>query len=146
MHLTRRPRHYRLNPESIRLPLIALIDVVLFLLLYFVISTSYEAEERELGTTLATEGASGSTITPEVVTILWSDGSARYRIDALEYADRASLTVALRALPVDTGLVISAAADAPVQVTAGAVQAGRDAGFTRISFKVAPPAPMPAVP
>ena len=139
MHLTRRPRHYRLNPESIRLPLIALIDVVLFLLLYFVIATSYEAEERELGTTLATEGGAPSTATPEVVTSLWSDATARYRLDALEYADRASLTAALQVLPRETGLVISAAADAPVEVTAGAVQAARDAGFTRISFKVAPP-------
>jgi biopolymer transport protein ExbD len=54
-----RKQSRRLDPASLRLPLIALIDVVLFLLFYFIIAGNLAAEEGELASTLKT--SSGGT-------------------------------------------------------------------------------------
>jgi biopolymer transport protein ExbD len=63
MRMTSRRRTGLLELSEMRLPLIALIDVILFLLMYFLLAGSMEAEERELAATLgsgrATAGDSG---------------------------------------------------------------------------------------
>ena len=52
MRIAARRRAGLLEPSEMRLPLIALIDVILFLLMYFLLAGSLEAEERELPTAL----------------------------------------------------------------------------------------------
>ncbi len=136
-------RPSRLDPGSIRLSLIALIDVVLFLLFYFVISYSVSAEESQLATGFAKPGQSDSPMEPQVVIVSQVQERTEFRIGSHQFTDRAQLTELLRTLPKEPGVVIKAAPDAPVSATAAAVQAGRDAGFTNVRFAISA---APAVP
>ena len=52
MRMAARRNSGLLELAEMRLPLIALIDVILFLLMYFLLAGSLEAEERELATHL----------------------------------------------------------------------------------------------
>ena len=61
-------------------------------------------------------------------------GKARFRIGDRTALDRASLIAILRELPREAGLVITAAGEAPVSITATAIQSAKDAGFTKVSY------------
>lgn len=141
MHLAR-GRSPRFELEAVRLPLIALIDVVLFLLFYFVISYSPTGEERELGTALATVGAPSTAgdaaARPQVLKVGWLDDRPAFRVGDEVITESAALTHLLRTLPREAGIVVMAASDAPVEATAAAVQAGKDAGFEKISYAIMP--------
>jgi biopolymer transport protein ExbD len=129
-------RPSRLDPTGIRLPLIALIDVVLFLLFYFVISYSVAAEESELATGFARPGQSSSALEPQVVMVSQTAAGAEYRIGTHRFAERAGLVAFLRTLPKEAGVVVKATPETPVEITVGAVQAGKDAGFANVRFAV----------
>jgi biopolymer transport protein ExbD len=128
-----------------RLPLVALIDVVLFLLLYFVVSYSVSGEERELGVALATigtgmqAGAAGSEPRPQMVLVRWAGEGPEFRVGSDVVAGGRALVALLEGLPKEPGMVVAAAADAPVEATAAAIQAGRDAGFEKISYAIVGP-------
>jgi biopolymer transport protein ExbD len=137
MRMQRRGRRGagRIGPESIRLNIIALVDVVFLLLLYFIMAGTVAGEEARLGTTLATQGASASAgVRPQRLTVGWVDGAPRWQIGERVLTDRAALRAVLRELPREAGLVVMPDPDAPLEATAGAVQAARDVGFTRISY------------
>lgn len=135
MKLSRTSR--RLDPASLRLPLIALIDVVLFLLLYFIFAGSLAAEERELAVALKTEGG-GSAATrdlqPQIVNVEGSGTGVVYRLGDRTFSDRADLRAAVSQLPREVGIVVRVADNAPVWAAAAAVQVCHDAGFTKISY------------
>lgn len=124
----------RLDPESIRLPLIALIDVVLFLLFYFVISFSLSVEEKELQAGVAMPGPATSELAPQILEVWWPDGRAEFRLGEQAMRDRAQLAALLRSLPKEPGLIVRSSPEAPVEALAAAVQAARDAGFLRVSY------------
>jgi len=144
MYIARRGRA-RLELESMRLPLVALIDVVLFLLFYFVVSYSVSGEERELSVALATltsgaqGGAGGSEAKAQVVLVRWAGEGPEFRVGPDVVAETRALVALLEGLPKEPGMVIAAAADAPVEATAAAIQAGRDAGFEKISYAIVGP-------
>lgn len=134
-----------LQLSEMRLPLIALIDVILFLLMYFLLAGSLEGEERELAAALAAgqQGQSqGSGFTPQVVEVTSAGGAVQYRIGVRTVGSRDALAEALRALPREPGVTVRVADDVPVAGAAAAVQACRDAGFTRIAYQ--PPRAPPA--
>jgi hypothetical protein len=97
-----------------------------------------EAEERELAATLgsgrATAGDSGG-FTPQVVDVTMSNGSTSYRIGTRTFAGRDALRDAIRPLPKEPGVVVRVADDVTVEGAASALQACRDAGFTRIAYQ-----------
>ena len=138
MRMTSRRRTGLLELSEMRLPLIALIDVILFLLMYFLLAGSMEAEERELAATLgsgrATAGDSGG-FTPQVVDVTMANGSTTYRIGTRTFAARDALRDAIRSLPKEPGVVVRVADDVTVEGAASALQACRDAGFTRIAYQ-----------
>lgn len=117
-----------------RLPLIALIDVVLFLLFYFVISFSISAEERELAAAVASPGRSASPLLSQVVRVELADGKPQYLIGGRVFADREALTGLLRTLPKEPGVIVKSSAEVPIEAIAAAAQAARDAGFPNISY------------
>ena len=127
--------------EIIRLPLVALIDVCLFLLLYFMIAGTFAGEESALATTIAGArsggGGSGSTLSVQVLRVRSTPGKGsgvEYTIGARLMGDRASLLEVLRALPKEVGMVIKVDDEAPVEAAAGAIQACKDAGFTKVTY------------
>jgi biopolymer transport protein ExbD len=136
-----------LELSEMRLPLIALIDVILFLLMYFLLAGSLEAEERELAATLG----SGSTVagdsggfTPQVIDVTWDGRRVAFRIGARPPMGRDAMAEILRGLPKEPGIVLRVSDAVPVADAAGALQACRDAGFTRIAYQ--PARALPAQP
>jgi biopolymer transport protein ExbD len=121
-----------------RLPLVALVDVVLFLLLYFLIAGTMGGEETHLGATLASDrrggGASGVGLSSQVIRIEAEGGGVVYRLGGRTITDRKELGVLLAQLPKEPGVVIRAGDTVPVEAAAAALQVAQDAGFTRVSY------------
>lgn len=137
MKLSRTRR--RLDPASIRLPLIALIDVILFILLYFMLAGTLADAEADLATTLRTEkGGAPATadMTPQTLYVesAGAAGSAQFRVGERVAADRDSLVRVLTQLRKEMGLIIRVKGDVPVSAAAAAIQAAKDAGFAKVSY------------
>lgn len=127
----------RLEPSMIRLPIIALIDVMLFLLLYFIFSGALEAEERELATAIKAEAKAGRgrpELNTQYVDVVPVGTGFEFRIGSHRTAHRAELTAILRQLPTFQGAVLRVSDDVPVSAAATAAQACKDAGFTKVSY------------
>lgn len=138
MRMTARRNSGLLELSEMRLPLIALIDVILFLLMYFLLAGSLESEERELAATLGSgspvAGDSGG-FTAQVVEVGWDGRRAVFRIGARPSMGRDAMVEVLRALPKEPGVVVRVSDAVPVSDAAGALQACRDAGFTRVAYQ-----------
>lgn len=134
--MTFRASNRRRPPAPMRLPLIALIDVVLFLLFYFIIAGSLSGVESSLAAAIGTEskGRAGADLAPQVLQVETSPGGIRYRIGDRTMTDRATLVALLKKLPQRTGIVVKVAGDAPVSAAATALQSCKDAGFTKVSY------------
>jgi len=132
-----------LDPAEMRLPLIALIDVILFLLMYFLFAGNLESEERELAAALAAERATASTsaLAPQVVEVVRLGGAEVYRLGARVIEGKSALAELIAALPKEPGLVVRADDGVSVGAVAAATQAARDAGFEKITYQ-----PKPGVP
>lgn len=121
-----------------KLPLIALIDVVLFLLLYFLIAGTLANPESQLSAALTADrkgGGQGSALTAQVLKVeVAKDGATRYVIGQRAVADRETLVSVLQSLPKPPGIVIKVADEATVAGAATALQAAKDAGFTKVSY------------
>ena len=134
MNFTRRRTQ---GTDIIRLPLAALIDVVFFLLLYFIMAGTLAAAEGELPMTLSTgkrAAGSGSDYSTQVLHVQSEGGKAVYQLGTRIIHNQKELTDLLAKLPKEPGIVVRAADEAPVQWTAAALQAARDAGFERVSY------------
>lgn len=140
MRMHSQARSGLLQLTEMRLPLIALIDVILFLLMYFLLAGTLEAEERELASTLGsgrdTTGDTGG-FTPQVIDAVFTAGGTQFRLATRTARNRDALTELLRLLPREPGIVVRVADDVPVGDAAAALQACRDAGFTKIAYQPA---------
>lgn len=120
-----------------RLPLVALIDVVLFLLFYFMVAGTLSAEESELSTTLGTDGkgrlVSGD-LQPQIVQLRMQNGRAVYAIGDRAVDTAAGLSALLAQLPREAGVLVRAAGDVPVGDSAAAIQACKDVGFVKVTY------------
>ncbi len=120
-----------------RLPLVALIDVVLFLLIYFIMVGNLAPVEQNLETALRTDRkASGdsSNLVPQIVSVDAAAGKATYQIGERVIADKGTLASVLGGLNKDAGVVVRVSGRAPVWAAAAAVQACKDAGFLKVSY------------
>lgn len=119
-----------------RLPLVALIDVVLFVLLFFVASSDLTVDESELPSALRGEasGKGQSAVLPQIVSVELSGESTVFRMNDRTFASRDALAAVLRQLPKENGVFVRVRGDVRVEGAAAALQAARDAGFTRISY------------
>ena len=130
-------RAHLLDPAEMRLPLVALIDVILFLLMYFLFAGNLESEERELAAALAAERASASTsaLVPQVVEVVRLGSAEAYRVGARVIETKSALAEVISSLPREPGLVVRAEDGVSVGAVAAATQAARDAGFDRITYQ-----------
>ncbi|GJQ30331.1 MAG: hypothetical protein HBSAPP03_22150 [Phycisphaerae bacterium] len=126
------------GPTAIpRLPLVAFIDVILFLLLYFVFVADLTPEEQHLPSALRTEGPGQGTSSGLLPQVLWVEsvgGRARYRMGDRVMESRASLDALLNGLPKAAGLVVKVQGDVSVEAAASALASGKQAGFSKISY------------
>jgi biopolymer transport protein ExbD len=135
MRFTSRSRDL-LGRHTMRLQLIAMIDVVLFILLYFMLSSSFAADERTLESALGVEGrgGSGASLAPQVVEVDARDGAAVYIIGDRTAKDREGLESILSLLPKEQGVFVKVKGTVPVEAAAVALQAATNAGFRKISY------------
>jgi biopolymer transport protein ExbD len=127
----------RFSIERVRLPIVPLVDVILFLLIYFVMAGTMAAEEAELAAALKTERQSagpGTDLSPQIVLVEAPGGAVRFRIGERTFANRASLANVLGQLPKENGVIVKVGGEAPVEAAAGALQACKDAGFQKVSY------------
>lgn len=128
----------RFQPEKVRLPLVALIDVVFFLLIYFVIAGTMAGEEAQLAAALRADkqgAGKGSDLSPQLLFVEpGATGKARFRIGERQTEDRLSLTAILKQLPRENGVIMRVASGVTVEAAAAALQATRDAGFVKVSY------------
>lgn len=124
-----------------RLPLVALIDVVLFMLLYFLVAGTLASPESQLSSAITADragGGKGSALTAQILRIDRTAGgdslSARFTIGGRTVTDRDSLREVLRSLPKEPGVVVRVADDVAVSAAATAIQIAKDVGFTKVSY------------
>jgi len=127
----------RLDPTSIRLPLIALIDVILFLLMYFIFAGSLDAQEAELATAIKTERRSTAAfkdLDVQHIYISAADGTVEFRLGSRVVGTKQELVAILAELPNSEGAVLHVKDDVPVEAAVAAAQACKDTGFTKVSY------------
>jgi biopolymer transport protein ExbD len=119
------------------LPITALIDCVFLLLVYFLITSRLTPPESQLPSSLASErrsAAGASSLQPQVLRLISEGGRVTFVLGDRRLATQATLTNILSQLPKENGLFVRVPDDVPVEGAASALQAARDAGFTRISY------------
>ena len=132
-----RPRH-RDEPE---INLIAFIDVLLVVLIFLMLSTTY-SKFTELQLTLPVADAEQQRDRPkEIIVSVASDG--RYAVNKQAVDDRSvnTVTAALSgaaAAGKDSVVIISADANAPHQSVVTVMEAARHAGLSQITFATQP--------
>jgi biopolymer transport protein ExbD len=132
-------KHDHGAPAKNRLVLVALVDVVLFLLMYFMFAGTLTPPEADLSAGIgrsSTSGGSAGILTPQVLTVQKSasGGVPEYRIGARVMTSEAALLDVLKALPKGTGVFVKVMGDVPIEAAAAALQACKDAGFDRVSY------------
>ena len=122
-------------PEEPEINLIPFIDVLLVILIFLMLTTTY-SKFTELQVTLPTASADAARDRPkEIVVAVAADG--RYAVNKQPLACNSVEVVAnaLRAVAAkDSVLIISADAAAPVQAAVTAMDAARRVGLTQITF------------
>jgi biopolymer transport protein ExbD len=123
--------------SSARLPMTPMIDVVFLLLIYFLVTATLTPSESQLSAALQAEQTSSgwlADLQPQVVRVELIDGRPGYRIGSRVLTSKEDLTALLANLPTEGGVFIRVANDVPVSAAAAAIQAAKDAGFTKVSY------------
>lgn len=139
MNLQRRRRHREMS--LIRLPLVALIDVVLFMLMYFVMAGTLSGSEATLASALGADrggAGTGQKLAAQIIDVIPDGDRTVFRIGGRALADRAALADVVSRLPTAPGIIVRVSDRAPVSAAAAALQIARDAGFRRVSYVPGP--------
>ena len=131
----RKPRRGR---EGAALAMASLIDVVFLLLAFFLVTSMVTSREDRLSPNLQIDhdAASGEQqdFIPQVLEVMLGDSGAIFRLAQRDFEDRATLVEALEELPKDPGLFVRVHSGPTVADAAFAIQCGRDAGFTEVTY------------
>ena len=121
--------------EEPEINLIPFIDVLLVILIFLMLTTTY-SKFTELQITLPTANADASRDRPkEIVVAVSADGRYAVNKQPLEVRDVDAVAAALRGVAAkDSVLIISADATAPVQAVVTVMDAARREGLTQITF------------
>ena len=128
-------RFRRHEPDEPEINLIPFIDVLLVILIFLMLTTTY-SKFTELQVTLPTANADTSRDRPkEIVVAVAADGRYAVNKQPLEQRDVESVARVLRGVAAkDSILIISADATAPVQAVVTVMDAARREGLTQITF------------
>ena len=117
------------------LPMTSMIDVVFLLLIFFMVTASFSADEEQLSTTLGADGAGAQTnLQPQIVRVRDQQGVTLYEIGSRRLQTVNSLRNVLNALPKEQGVVFRVSDSVPIADVAAAMQAAFDAGFTKRTY------------
>ncbi len=132
-----RPRGARSRRGAVRLELTSMIDVIFLLLVYFILSTTYQAPESQLTPALRTQSdASGRSAdtTPQIVDVGIIAGSPGFSIGSRLARTKDELRAILRGLSREEGVIIRGSPAADVGLVAAALQACRDENFAKVTY------------
>jgi biopolymer transport protein ExbD len=132
-----RVRPTRRRAERITLHLASMVDVVFLLLIYFMVTTVLTRPEDRLSSLLQTQrsgDAAASDFEPQILDVVVRDGSPVYQIGSAVARTRGELGAALAGMHRPSGLFVRVADNVPVGFAVGAIQAGRDAGFEKVTY------------
>lgn len=116
-------------------PMTSMIDVVFLLLIFFMITASFSADEDRLSAAIGTEGGgAASTLQPQIVSVKDVNGVTVYEIGSHRLRTVRSLENVLVALPKEQGVVFRVGDGVPIQDAAAALQAAHNAGFIKRSY------------
>jgi len=127
----------RFEIEKVRLTLIALIDVVLFLLLYFMVAGTMAGEESQLSSALRVDKpgkGKGSDLQSQILYVESAPAGTRFRLGDRAVQDKAALGSLLQQLPRDSGIIVKVSGQVRVDAAAAALQACVNAGFQKVSY------------
>lgn len=119
------------------LPMVAMIDVVFQLLIFFLVTARLSAPESQIASALRAQrdGSGGAKdLQPQIVRVLQDEKGPVYYLGARRFREQEALRVALLPLPKDRGVFVRVASSARVDSVAIVLQACKDAGFTRVSY------------
>ncbi len=120
-----------------RINTIAIIDVMMVLLLYFIMAGSMAASETAIPSALKTERgkAAQSDLQSQVLTLEPAGQvGVVYRLGQREVKTRDELLILLKMLNRESGIVVKVSGRVSVSAAAAALQTCRDAGFSRVSY------------
>jgi len=118
-----------------------MIDVTFLLLLYFLVTTVLSLPEDRLSPTLQstaeTSAGPASDFQPQIVEVRLLNGTPAYLLGTEVFRNRSDLTSALEPMHKPSGLLVKVFDEVSVAAAATAIQAGRDAGFERLTYVAA---------
>ena len=128
----------RRHASKLEMQMTSMIDCVFLLLIFFMVTSSFNKAERELDPAIKVQRlASGTTpdLVPAMVDVVRGAGRFVYRLGGRELKSPAELTDVLRRLDNKLeGAIVRAADEAPFDMAAGAIQACKSAGFVLVSY------------
>lgn len=134
--MSKRPSSRRRGARLGALPLTPMIDVVFLLLIFFLVTSNFAQQEEKLPAALQTEGGGvrSSDMQPQIIQITLNAGQPVFTLGQVRCTDRLQLEAVLNQLSRDAGVAIKAEPDVPIQSIATALQAARNAGYSKRSY------------
>ncbi len=128
----------RRHGSKIDLQMTSMIDCVFLLLIFFMVTSSFNRTERELDTGLATESrtvkAAGD-LAPIIVEVVRGDGEFVFKVGGRQLKSSEELTGVLNRIDNKLdGAFVRAVDDAPFLMASAAIQACKDAGFLKTTY------------
>ncbi len=128
----------RQHGSKLDLQMTSMIDCVFLLLIFFMVTSSFNATERELDTGITKEEAAAqqaSDLAPIIVEVVKSASGFVFQVGGRQLATREELTDVLRQFDNKLdGAYVRAADDVPFLLASGAIQACKDAGFLKTVY------------
>jgi biopolymer transport protein ExbD len=127
----------RRHGSKIELQMTSMIDCVFLLLIFFMVTSSFNRAERELDAGLATQSATGraADLVPIIIEIVRGDGRFIFKLGGRELASREELTAVLKRVENKLdGAFVRAEDAAPFLMAASAIQACKDAGILKTTY------------
>lgn len=137
MKLTSRSGRHQ---SKIELQMASMIDVVFLLLIFFIVTSSFNKTERELDPAIKVQktapAQAASDLAPAIVDVTrGAAGSYVYKVGGREMTSAAELTDVLRQFDNKLdGAFIRVEDDAPFQMAADAIQASKNARFSLVFY------------
>jgi len=117
------------------LPMTSMIDVVFLLLIFFMVTASFSADEKQLNAAISAEGSGrADALQPQIVRLRDSEAGTVYEIGSHRLRTVRSLENVLLALPKEQGVVFRVEDGVPIADAAAALQAAHNAGFIKRSY------------
>jgi biopolymer transport protein ExbD len=143
MKLTSRSARHGARVE---LQMTSMIDVVFLLLIFFMVTSSFNKTERQLDPAIKSERAGSSqaesNLEPAIIEIVRGGEGFVYRLGGRDIAQRDELVSVLSQFPnKQDGAFVRGSDDAPIDMAAAAIQACKQARFLLVTYEAMPHQP-----